>query len=111
MVMVTLTQSIRSLSNVESIGSSLYFAGLDNCLLERIRRLMVERRVEKHEIIWLEQDLANIVYFVRSGLIKLFKMSTEGKEQILRLGRPGDCFGHTGIFNGGNRARRKREVT
>jgi len=100
--MVTSTQSIRSLSNVEFIRCSPYFAGLDNYLLERIRRLMVERRVEKHEIIWLEQDPANMVYFVTSGLIKLFKMSTEGKEQILRLGRPGDCFGHTGIFNGGS---------
>jgi len=58
--------------------------------------------VEKHEIIWLEQDPAKMIYFVRSGLVKLFKMSTEGKEQILRLGRPGDCFGHTGIFNGGS---------
>ena len=100
--MVTSTQSIRSLSNVEFIRSSPYFAGLDNYLLERIRRLMVERRVEKHEIIWLEQDPAKMIYFVRSGLVKLFKMSTEGKEQILRLGRPGDCFGHTGIFNGGS---------
>ena len=100
--MVTSTQSIRSLSNVEFIRSSPYFAGLDNYLLERIRRLMVERRVEKHEIIWLEQDPAKMIYFVRSGLVKLFKMSTEGKEQILRLGCPGDCFGHTGIFNGGS---------
>lgn len=100
--MVTSTQSIRSLSNFESIRSSPYFAGLDNCLLERIRRLMVERRVEKHEIIWLEQDPAKMFYFVRSGLIKLFKMSTDGREQIVRLARPGDCFGHTGIFNGGS---------
>ena len=57
--MVTSTQSIRNLSNVEFISSSPYFAGLDSYLLERIRRLMVERRVEKHEIIWLEQDPAN----------------------------------------------------
>ncbi len=100
--MVTSTQSIRSLSNVEFIRSSPYFAGLDNYLLERIRRLMVERRVEKHEIIWLEQDPAKMIYFVRSGLVKLFKTSAEGKEQILRLGYPGDCFGYTGIFNGGS---------
>ncbi len=100
--MVTSTQPKRCLPNIDFIRSSPYFAGLDNYLLERIRRLMVERRVKKHEIIWLEQEPANMIYFVRSGLVKLFKMSTEGKEQILRLGRPGDCFGHTGIFNGGS---------
>ena len=41
-----------------------------------------------------------MIYLVGSGLVKLFKMSTDGKEQILRLGHPGDCFGRTGIFNG-----------
>ena len=63
---------------------------------------MVERTAEKHEIIYLEQSPAKAVYFVVSGQIKLFKMSAEGREQIVRLGRPGDCFGHTGIFNGGS---------
>ena len=101
-VMVTLTQPVRDMSTVELLRSSPYFAGLETCALKRIGRLMVERRVEKDEIIWLEQDHARMIYIVASGLIKLFKMSAEGKEQILRLVRPGDCFGHAGIFNGGS---------
>ena len=100
--MVTLTQSIRNAPTVELLRSSPYFTGLETCTLKRIGRLMVERRVEKGEIIWLEQDHAKMIYIVASGLIKLFKMSAEGKEQILRLVCPGDCFGHTGIFNGGS---------
>ena len=100
--MVTSTLSIRSLSTVEFVRSNPYFTGLDDDVLESISRLMVERTVEKHEIIWIEQDSAKTVYFVVSGQIKLFKMSTDGREQIVRLARPGDCFGHTGIFNGGS---------
>ena len=100
--MATLTQTIRNAATVEFLKSTPYFAGLDSYVFERIDRLMAERRVEKHEIIWLEQESAKMVYFVASGLIKLFKTSAEGKEQILRLVRPADCFGHTGIFNGGS---------
>ena len=100
--MVTSVQSIRSLSTVEFIRFNPYFAGLDDDVLESISRLMVERTVEKNEIIWIEQDSAKTVYFVVSGQIKLFKMSTEGREQIVRLACPGDSFGHTGIFNGGS---------
>ena len=100
--MVTLTQSVGKASTIELLKSSTYFAGLDNCALERISRLMMERKVMKKEIIWLEQEPAKMIYFVASGLIKLFKTSTGGKEQILRLVRPGDCFGHVGIFNGGS---------
>jgi len=98
--MVTAVQSIRSLSTIEFIRLNSYFAGLNDDVLESISRLMVERTVEKNEIIYLEQGHAKAVYFVVSGQIKLFKMSVEGREQIVRLGRPGDCFGHTGIFNG-----------
>jgi CRP-like cAMP-binding protein len=100
--MVTSTQSDRNASTVELLESSPHFAKLEVDTLDRVGSLLVERRIEKDEIIWLEQDPAKRVYFVASGLIKLFKASTEGKEQILRLVRPGDCFGHTGIFNGGS---------
>jgi len=100
--MAPFTRTVRNASTVEFLKSSPYFAGLEAYVLERIGRLMAERRIEKHEIVWLEQDPAKMVYFVASGLIKLFKTSTEGKEQILRLVRPGDCLGHTGIFNGGS---------
>jgi CRP-like cAMP-binding protein len=78
------------------------FSGLDDDVLERISRLMAVREVKKHEIIWLEQEPAKMIYFVAAGLIKLFKTSGSGKEQILRLARPGDCFGHAGVLNGGS---------
>jgi len=102
MVADNMTQSARYTKNIEYLKSTQFFAGLDDRALERISRLMVKRKVAKKEIIWLEQEPAKMVYFVASGLIKLFKTSTGGKEQILRLVYPGDCFGHTGILNGGN---------
>jgi CRP/FNR family cyclic AMP-dependent transcriptional regulator len=101
-IMVTLTQPDRNALIVELLKSSPNFTGLEPYTLKKIGRLMVEWMVAKDEIIWLEQDRAKKIYIVASGLIKLFKMSAEGKEQILRLARPGDCFGHTGIFNGGS---------
>ena len=100
--MVTLTQPDRNASIVELLKSSPYFTGLEIYALKKIGRQIVERMVAKDEIIWLEQDRAKMIYIVGSGLIKLFKMSAEGKEQVLRLVRPGDCFGHTGVFNGGS---------
>jgi CRP/FNR family cyclic AMP-dependent transcriptional regulator len=77
------------------------FYGLDEAVLDRIGRLMAVREVRKHEIIWLEQEPARMIYFVAEGLVKMFKTSDGGKEQILRLAYPGDCFGHAGVLNGG----------
>jgi len=101
--MFTSVQSIRKASIDELIKSSPYFTGLEDDFVDHVSRLMVERTVEKNEVIWLEQDPAEMVYLVASGLVKLFKMSTEGKEQIVRLVRPGGSFGHNGILNGGYR--------
>jgi len=84
------------------LGRMTIFSGLEDPVLEKIVRQMVFREVKKHEIIWLEQEPARMIYFVNSGLLKLFKTSDGGKEQILRLARPGDCFGHAGALNGGS---------
>ena len=102
MVTGTLVQPERKIASTEFLKLSPYFAGLEDRVLERIGRLMKTRVVEKHKIVWLEQEPARMIYFVASGLIKLFKTSPGGKEQILRLVHPGDCFGHAGIFNGGS---------
>jgi CRP-like cAMP-binding protein len=102
MVMATLTApAINKIENTFFKRVAI-FSGLDDTVLERIGRLMAVREVKKHEIIWLEQEPAKMIYFVAEGLIKLFKTSDGGKEQILRLARPGDCFGHAGALNGGS---------
>jgi len=102
MVMATLEKP--TVNKVEStfFKRVAIFSGLDDPVLERIGRLMAVREVKKHEIIWLEQEPAKMIYFVAAGLVKLFKTSDSGKEQILRLARLGDCFGHAGALNGGS---------
>jgi CRP-like cAMP-binding protein len=89
-------------ASVEFLRQIPCFHGLDDEYLERVSRLMLVRSVEKHEIIWLEQAPARMIYFVGSGLIKLFKTSPAGKEQILRLVQPCQAFGHAGALNGGS---------
>jgi CRP-like cAMP-binding protein len=97
-----LLQTTRNEQMVDFLKLNPFFAKLDYPAVEQISRLMLARKVAKNEIIWLEQESAKMVYFPASGLIKLFKISIEGKEQILRLVRPGDCFGCVGVFNGGS---------
>jgi CRP-like cAMP-binding protein len=103
MIMVTETISLQGEKRAEIgfLQRVPVFSGLEDDTLEQISRLMAFREVKKHEIIWLEQEPARMVYFVAVGLIKLFKTSDAGKEQILRLAQPGDCFGHAGALNGG----------
>jgi CRP/FNR family cyclic AMP-dependent transcriptional regulator len=87
--------------NVEPLKSSIYFSGLSPEELDSIRGHIFEKDVARGEIVLFEGEPARAVYFVVSGVVKIFKTSTDGKEQILYLARPGDSFNDVPVFDGG----------
>ena len=79
----------------------LYFSALDLAELESIRKLVFEKTAERAEMVLLEGEPATNLYFVASGVMKVFKTSAEGKEQILSIVRPGESFNDVAVFDGG----------
>lgn len=86
---------------IEFLGSNPYFSGVSPAALDSISRLIFEKTAEKGEVILLEGDSAEALYFVTSGAVKVFKTSGEGKEQILSIVRPGESFNDVPIFDDG----------
>jgi CRP/FNR family transcriptional regulator len=86
---------------VEFLKNSPYFSGLNTEALDSIAKLTVEKRVERGEIFLLEGESDEVLYFVASGAVKIFKTSAEGKEQILEIARPGDSLNDVAVFDGG----------
>jgi CRP/FNR family cyclic AMP-dependent transcriptional regulator len=87
--------------NVKPLKSSVYFSGLSPEELDSIRGYIFEKAVARGEIVLFEGEPARAVYFVVSGVVKIFKTSADGKEQILYLARPGDSFNDVPVFDGG----------
>jgi CRP/FNR family transcriptional regulator len=85
----------------ELLKSIPYFAGLGDTELEAVQRLTFERSLSRNEVVFLEGEKSEAMYFVVSGRVKIFKTSPEGKEQILRIMNPGDSFNDVPIFDGG----------
>jgi len=86
---------------IELLKSIPYFAGLSPTELEAIKRYVFEKSADRNELILLEEEPAEAVYFVVSGAVKAFKTSAEGKEQILCILRPGESFNDVPLFDGG----------
>ena len=86
---------------LEFLRSILYFSELSLAELESIRKLVFEKTADRAEVVLLEDESAENLYFVASGAMKLFKTSAEGKEQILSIVRPGESFNDIPIFDGG----------
>ena len=87
--------------DVELLKSIPYFSGLSPAELDSIKEFIFERAVESGDLILLEGEPADAMYFVASGVVKTFKTSADGKEQILSFVRPGEPFNDVPVFDGG----------
>lgn len=87
--------------DAEFLQSIPYFSGLGPAELDSISKFFFEKTAERGDIILFEGEPSEALYFVASGVVKVFKTSAEGKEQILRLIRPGESFNDVSVFDGG----------
>ncbi|HDG98938.1 MAG TPA: Crp/Fnr family transcriptional regulator [Desulfobacterales bacterium] len=76
------------------------FKGLQEGQLSDLAEIAVEKHFSKGQIIFLEGDEGKGFFVVYSGLVKIYKISSEGKEKILRLVKPHDIFGPVPLFSG-----------
>jgi CRP-like cAMP-binding protein len=87
---------------LEFLKNVLYFSNLSPAELESIKEFIFEKTVDRAGIVLLEGESAENLYFVASGVVKVFKTSVEGKEQILSIVHPGESFNDVPIFDGGS---------
>jgi CRP-like cAMP-binding protein len=69
------------------------FNGMPETDLHILQNVTRSRHFQKGAFIFREGDCSETLFVVHEGIIKLTKMSAEGKEQIVRLLFPGDFFG------------------
>ncbi|MCI5142380.1 MAG: Crp/Fnr family transcriptional regulator, partial [Candidatus Electrothrix sp. ATG1] len=69
-------------------------------LLQQLSDLATTKKFQRGESIFFEGDAATGFYMVGQGRVKIFKMSLDGKEQILHIFGPGEPFGEVPVFHG-----------
>jgi CRP/FNR family transcriptional regulator len=87
--------------DTNSLTALSYFSGLSVAELEVIKQSFFEKTIQRGEMIFLEGELADILFFLISGIVKLFKTSAQGKEQIISLARPYEVLNDISIFDNG----------
>jgi CRP/FNR family transcriptional regulator len=76
------------------------FNGLPENQLDAIKEIALEKQFNKGEIIFSEGDEGQGFFVIAAGRVKIYKVSTEGKEQILHIFGPGQPFGEVPVFAG-----------
>jgi|YNPNPStandDraft_1061719.scaffolds.fasta_scaffold00506_26 CRP-like cAMP-binding protein len=85
---------------MHQIAASPLFQGLSRGHYEELAMIMLEQLFRRGQIIFSEGDDADGFYLVLSGRVKVFKLSAEGKEQILHILGPGEPLGEVAVFAG-----------
>jgi CRP/FNR family transcriptional regulator len=91
----------RFMENILNIISAIpLFNGLPEDQLSAIRQIGVEKQFNKGQTIFSEGDETKGFFVVVDGRVKIYKVSSEGKEQILHIFEAGQSFGEVTVFTG-----------
>ena len=88
--------------SVELLKQCPLFAGLREEDLKRIRGIALLKQVGKREVLFSDGEQAKGFYVILSGKVKLYKISPEGKEQILHMVSAPDAFAEAALFHEGS---------
>jgi CRP-like cAMP-binding protein len=87
--------------DVEAIRRIPLFATLSQEELRHVAAMTLERHYDRGDIILLEGDMGGALQYVHSGLVKVYKTSPAGKDQVLRLITEGNTFNDVPALDGG----------
>jgi len=76
-----------------------FFEEISDEDLQLIADIMIERTYKKNRILFMEGEPSEAIFFVKSGKVKIYKTSEDGREHILDIASPGDIFAEVVLFN------------
>ncbi|MBN2689011.1 MAG: Crp/Fnr family transcriptional regulator [Gammaproteobacteria bacterium] len=88
----------KTISNI--LKHNALFQNLSSIQLEQLGNSCKILNLDKQQLIFSEGEAANNIYILIHGSVKAFKISDEGKEQIVKIFNNGDIFGEAAMFAG-----------
>lgn len=78
------------------------FSMLEDAELNKISKLIINKNFEKGKVLFLEGELADTLYIINKGKVKIHKYTKEGKEQILFILSEGEFIGALNLLKSGH---------
>lgn len=95
---------VKKVPSLALLHSIPMFAGVPDAQLESIARMAVQRKVPRNTTIVRAGDTTDSLYVIVSGNARVLNSDAEGREVILTLLGPGECFGEMGLIDGSPRS-------
>jgi CRP/FNR family transcriptional regulator len=86
---------------IKTLKSNEYFDDLSDEMLKDIAGKMRLREYQRGDILFWEGDPCDGLYIVENGSAKIFRLSPQGRQYIVRILMEGDTFAEVPTFDGG----------
>lgn len=86
---------------LSTLRDNQYFHGLSEASLKQLADHMTLRKYERGEALFWEGDPCSGLHIVEKGSIKLFRVSPQGRQYIVRVMQEGDTCNEVPAFDGG----------
>lgn len=96
-----IVRDLKSKKTAELLRLVPYFSQLSPRELATVADGMVERQIQAGQIGFLEGEPCAGLYLVVTGQAKIYRLSPDGREQVLSLLNPGDSCNEVPVVDGG----------
>ena len=76
------------------------FETLDRAALDALSERLIERRFDRGQVVFTEEETGEYMYIVREGRVKVSRWLPDGREVILAFRGPTDFFGEMSLIDG-----------
>lgn len=74
------------------------FSNLDPSEMKEIETIINHKQFKKNELIYMAGEKGGSLYVINSGKVKITRISSSGKEQVIRILEAGEFMGELSIF-------------
>lgn len=90
-----------TIDKIAALKRAKLFEALDETTLHVLAGRVVERRFQKDEILFVAGEEARGLYVIVEGAVRAFRVSTDGREQVIHVERAGATIAEVPVLDDG----------
>jgi len=90
-----------NLDKINSLRRSTLFSELHDKTLSALAERAFERRFQKDEVLFVAGQEARGLFVIVEGAVRAYRVSLDGREQVIHVERAGATIGEVPVFDGG----------
>ena len=96
------TLPVENSKKIARLRRNEYFEGLDKALLARVADHMQLREYERGEVLFWEGEPCAGLHIIEQGFVKIYRLSSQGRQYIVRVLQEGETCNEVPTFDGGS---------